>query len=71
MTKPETTLESHLKVKFLTWASDTISVVAETEVAHDPKLAHSIQNLAGRLREFAIAIAARECGSAVLGFVED
>lgn len=71
MTKLEPTLEAHLKVKFLTWASDTISVVAETEVAHDPKLAHSIQTLAGRLREFAIAIAARESGSAAFGSFED
>lgn len=53
-------LEADLKVKFLTWASITISLVAETEASHDRELAQSIQNLAGRLREFAIVIAARE-----------
>ncbi len=57
--KNEPTLQADLKVKLLTWASNTISLVAETEVSHDRELAQSIQLLAGRVREFAIVIAAR------------
>ncbi len=71
MMNPEPTLEAHLKVKFLTWASDTISLVAETEVSQDQELAHSIQTLAGRLREFAIAIAARGCDGTNSGSRDD
>lgn len=61
-------LETDLKVKFLTWASDTISLVAEAEVSRDPELAHSIQSLAGRVKAIAKAIAARESGAAASGY---
>lgn len=44
---------------FLTWASQTISMVAKAETSHDPELARSIQSLAERIKAIAAAIAAR------------
>ena len=58
--KKESPVELDLKVKFLTWASCTISLVAETENPHNSKLAHALRYHAGSLREIAAVIAARQ-----------
>ena len=58
--KERPSLEADLKVMFLDWASQTMSVVAKAEASHDPELARSIRSLAERTRAMAAAIAARE-----------
>ena len=59
MTK-EFSVEVDLKVNFLTWASYTVNLVAETEAPLDPELARALRHHASSLRELAAVIAARQ-----------